>query len=608
MVHAVLHTVTSRIIKRSAATRAAYLERIRAAKRLHPGRTALGCANQAHGFAACVPGDKAQLRVGTGPSLGIVTAYNDMLSAHQPYEHYPDLIRAAAREAGGVAMVAGGVPAMCDGITQGEAGMELSLFSRDVIALATAVALSHNTFDAAVFLGICDKIVPGLVIGALSFGHLPAVFIPGGPMTSGLPNDEKNRIRKLYAENKVDRATLLEAEAKSYHAPGTCTFYGTANTNQMMMEVMGLHLPGAAFVNPNTPLRAALTRAAAQRALALTALGNEYMPVGEMIDERSFANAIAALHATGGSTNHTLHLVAMAAAGGIILTWDDFADLAEITPLLARVYPNGTADVNYFSAAGGTGFVISQLLGAGLLHADVRTVMGQGLAAYAAEPVLDAQGALAWRPAPAQSGDASVLRPASAPFQSTGGMRVLNGNLGRAIMKTSALKPERHVIEAPVRIFHAQEDVQAAFRAGELNRDVVVVVRFQGPRANGMPELHKLMPPLGVLQDRGFAVALVTDGRLSGASGKVPAALHVTPEAAEGGPIAKLRDGDMVRVDGITSALIALVDEETFALRPPAAADLSASHTGSGRELFAAFRHAVGSADNGASIFATGGV
>ena len=596
--------VTERIVRRSNAGRSGYLKRLDAAMEPQPHRRLLGCANRAHGFAACGPGEKAVLRDGDGPSLGIVTAYNDMLSAHQPYEHFPELIRAAAREAGGVAQVAGGVPAMCDGITQGQKGMELSLFSRDVIALGTAVALSHATFDAAVYLGICDKIVPGLLIGALTFGHLPGVFIPGGPMPSGLPNSEKNRIRQLYAEGKVSRQELLETEAKSYHSPGTCTFYGTANTNQMMMEVMGVHLPGAAFVNPNTPLRDALTRAAAKRAIAITDTGNAFTPLGQMLDERSFVNAIVALHATGGSTNHTLHLIVMAAAAGIMLTWDDFSELAEATPLLAHVYPNGKADVNYFHAAGGTGFVIRELLEGGLLHDDVRTVFGRGLYAYATDPQLDAEGNLRWVPAPERSGDESVLRGLKNPFQPTGGLRVLNGVLGRAVIKTSAVAPERHVIEAPAQVFNDQEEVHAAFNAGALNRDVVVVVRFQGPKANGMPELHRLMPPLGVLQDRGYKVALVTDGRLSGASGKVPSALHVTPEAAEGGPIAKISDGDMIRVDGKTGRLEVLVPAEEFMARKPAVADLEPYHYGVGRELFAPFRRNVGTADTGATIFA----
>ncbi|MFK8254015.1 phosphogluconate dehydratase [Ancylobacter terrae] len=603
-VNARIGEVTERIAARSRDSRARYLDKIAAAAAKEPRRQGLGCANQAHGFAACSPGDKAMLRSGTGANLAIVTAYNDMLSAHQPYERYPDLIRAAARAAGGVAQVAGGVPAMCDGVTQGEAGMELSLFSREVIALATAVALSHQTFDAAVFLGICDKIVPGLVIGALAFGHLPAVFIPAGPMTSGLPNDEKAKIRQLFAEGKVGRDALLEAESLSYHGPGTCTFYGTANTNQMMMEIMGLHLPGASFVNPNTPLRDALTTAAAERAMAMTALGNDYVPIGRMLDEKAFVNGVVGLHATGGSTNHTLHIVAMAAAAGIKLSWDDFSDLADVVPLLCRVYPNGKADVNHFHAAGGMGFVIRSLLGEGLLHRDVETVWGGGLDAYTVEPVLTADGALGWRDGATASGDEAVLRGANAPFQATGGLKLLAGDIGRAVIKTSAVAPERHIIEGPARIFHAQEELQAAFKAGALKGDFVAVVRFQGPKANGMPELHKLMPPLGVLQDRGQKVALVTDGRLSGASGKVPAAIHVTPEAADGGPIARIREGDIVRVDAVAGTITVKVDPAEWAAREAVSADLSHFHSGVGRELFAPFRAAVGTADEGATIFA----
>ena len=602
-VHARLAEVTERIARRSRDGRTRYLERIAAAASAGPRRQHLGCANQAHGFAACGTDDKAMLRGGQGANLAIITAYNDMLSAHQPYETYPALIRAAARQVGGVAQVAGGVPAMCDGITQGEAGMDLSLFSREVIALSTAVALSHQTFDAAVYLGICDKIVPGLVIGALSFGHLPAVFIPAGPMTSGLPNDEKSRIRQLFAEGKVSRAELLDAEAASYHGPGTCTFYGTANTNQMMMEIMGLHLPGASFVNPNTPLREALTTEAARRAMSITALGNDFTPLGRMLDERVFVNAIAGLHATGGSTNHTLHIVAMAAAAGLKLTWTDFSDLAEVVPLLTRVYPNGKADVNHFQAAGGMSVVIRELIGEGLLHDDVATVFGTGLGAYTNEPVLSADGLIAWRDGPAASADESVLRGARSPFHATGGLRVLDGDLGRAIIKTSAIAAERHVIEAPARVFHSQEEFQAAFRAGQLSGDLVAVVRFQGPKANGMPELHKLMSPLGVLQDRGQKVALVTDGRLSGASGKVPAAIHVTPEAAEGGAIAKLRDGDRIRVDAV-SGLIEVLGDADWRSRRPVVADLGSSHVGVGRELFAPFRNHVGPAEAGATIFA----
>jgi phosphogluconate dehydratase len=596
--------ITDRIVRRSHDGRARYLDRIARAASPKGRRQALGCANQAHAFAACGPTDKDRLKDGITPNLAIVTAYNDMLSAHQPYERFPQLIRDAAREAGATAQVAGGVPAMCDGVTQGEAGMELSLFSRDVIALATAVALSHQTFDAAVFLGVCDKIVPGLVIGALSFGHLPAVFIPAGPMTSGLPNDEKSRVRQLYAEGKATRAELLDAEMKSYHGPGTCTFYGTANTNQMLMEIMGLHLPGSSFVNPGTGLRDALTTEAARRALAITALGNNYTPVGRVLDEKAFVNGIVGLHATGGSTNLTIHLIAMAAAGGIALNWDDFSDLAEVTPLLTRVYPNGKADVNHFHAAGGMPFLIRELLDAGLLHEDVSTVWGQGLRGYAAEPGLAADGALEWRPAAEKTGNDSILRGANAPFQATGGLRVLHGDIGRAVMKTSAVAPERHIIEAPARVFHSQEELQAAFKAGTLDQDFVAVVRFQGPKANGMPELHKLMPPLGVLQDRGRRVALVTDGRMSGASGKVPAAIHVTPEAADGGAIALIRDGDIVRVDAVAGRIDVVVDPAEWAGREPAEADLTENHFGVGRELFGAFRASVGRADAGAAIFA----
>ena len=595
--------VTERIAERSRASRRAYLDRIDAAVAKGPTRKRLGCANFAHGFAACGAGDKDSLRDGTGPNLAIVTAYNDMLSAHQPFARFPDLIKEAARAVGGTSQVAGGVPAMCDGVTQGEKGMELSLFSRDVIALSTAVALSHDMFDAAVYLGVCDKIVPGLLIGALSFGHLPAVFLPAGPMPSGLPNDEKSKVRQLYAEGKASRADLLAAEARAYHAPGTCTFYGTANTNQMLMEIMGLHLPGASFVNPNTPLRDALTMLGVKRALELTALGNEFTPIGHVIDERAVVNGVVGLNATGGSTNLTIHFIAMAAAAGIALTWEDFADLAEVTPLLARIYPNGKADVNHFHAAGGMGVLIRELEGEGLLHGDARTVWGERLVDYAIEPHLDDAGEVQWRPAASKSGDASVLRGADDPFQPTGGLRVLQGRLGRAVIKTSAVAPERHVIEAPARVFHSQEELHAAFRAGELDRDFVAVLRFQGPKAIGMPELHKLMPPLGVLQDRGHKVALVTDGRLSGASGKVPSAIHVTPEAAAGGAIGKIRDGDVIRLDARAGRLDVLVSDDVWSNRGHAEADLSHAHVGMGRELFAAFRGGVGAADEGAAIF-----
>lgn len=591
--------VTERIIERSAGPRAAYLARMRAARDTGPARAHLSCSGQAHAYAASGPDKERLAQTGAG-NLAIVTAYNDMLSAHQPFERFPDLIRAAARDAGGTAQVAGGVPAMCDGVTQGETGMELSLFSRDVIAIAASVALSHNTFDTAVFLGVCDKIVPGLVIAAQAFGHLPAVFLPAGPMTSGLPNDEKARIRQQFAAGEVDRDTLLAAEMAAYHGPGTCTFYGTANTNQMLMEFMGLHLPGASFVTPNTDLRDALTREGAARALSLSALGNAYTPVCDILDERAFVNGIVGLNATGGSTNLLIHLVAMARAGGIILDWQDFSDLSEVTPLLARVYPNGLADVNHFHAAGGLGYMIGELLDAGLLHPDTRTVAGGGLAAYTREPVL-ADGALTWRDGARHSLNDAILRPASDPFQPTGGLKRLTGSLGTAVIKISAVAPEHHVVEAPVRVFDDQEAVKTAFRAGELKGDLVVVVRFQGPKANGMPELHSLTPLLSILQGRGQKVALVTDGRMSGASGKVPAAIHVCPEALDGGPIARLRDGDIVRVDAVAGTLDILTPGVDT--RPPAAADLSHNQAGMGRELFAAFRTRVGTADTGATIF-----
>jgi phosphogluconate dehydratase len=602
--HPVLQEVTERIAERSRPTRTAYLERIAAARGDGPKRRHLSCGNLAHGFAACGAGDKARLSGDATPNIGIVTAYNDMLSAHQPYERYPELIRRIAREAGATAQVAGGVPAMCDGITQGQAGMELSLFSRDVIALSAAVALSHDMFDAGLYLGICDKIVPGLMIAALSFGHLPAIFVPSGPMPSGLPNEEKSKVRQRYAEGKATREELLEAESKSYHSPGTCTFYGTANSNQMLMEIMGMHLPGSSFVNPDTPLRDALTGAAVRRALAISALGEEYTPVGHVIDERSIVNGVIGLNATGGSTNHLLHLVAIAAAAGIRLELEDFDAISRVTPLLARVYPNGYADVNHFHAAGGMPFLIGTLLDAGLLHGDVTTVWGKGLDDYRKTPTLDADGALAWND-PGDSGNTNILRPAGEPFQADGGLRVLEGNLGRSVIKVSSVPEDRHVIEAPAVIFHDQNDVRAAFERGELDRDFVAVVRFQGPRAIGMPELHKLTPTLGVLQGRGHRVALVTDGRMSGASGKVPAAIHVSPEAVDAGPLGKVRDGDMIRLDADAGTLDALVEADEWAAREAVHADLSASHTGLGRELFALMRNAVGTADSGASVFGT---
>jgi phosphogluconate dehydratase len=595
--------VTERLILRSKSSRARYLERMDAQRSNQPKRKSLGCANIAHAFAACGPHDKNELRNGDGPNLAIVTSYNDMLSAHQPFEHYPDIIRKAAREAGGTAQVAGGVPAMCDGVTQGETGMDLSLFSRDVIALSTAIALSHQMFDAAVYLGVCDKIVPGLIMGALNFGHLPAVFIPAGPMTTGMNNDEKGKIRQLYAEGKVDRAALLEAEAQSYHGPGTCTFYGTANSNQMLMEIMGLHMPGSTFINPGTPLRDEITKASAKQAMSLTALGNRYTPLSQIYDEKSVVNGVVGLMATGGSTNHTMHVIAMAAAAGIILTWDDLAELSHTVPLLTRIYPNGTADVNHFNAAGGMGFLIRELLGAGLLHNDVTTIMGKGLENYLAEPKLDAAGRLAWSDAATKSADTKVLQEVKSAFQPTGGLNVLKGNLGTAVIKSSSIPKDRHVVEAPAKVFHSQEELHAAFKAGDLNCDHVAVVRFQGPKACGMPELHRLTPPLAVLQNRGLNVALVTDGRMSGASGKVPAAIHVTPEAVDGGPIGRIRDGDIIRIDADAGTLEVLVDAVEFAARPLATADLSKNNWGTGRELFAAFRKLAGPADQGASIF-----
>ncbi|KIC37851.1 phosphogluconate dehydratase [Leisingera sp. ANG-M7] len=594
-----LAAVTERIVLRSEATRTAYLERMRSAKGKGPARAHLSCSGQAHAYAASGP-DQQTLAEGSKGHLGIVTAYNDMLSAHQPFETYPALIRDAVRKAGGTAQVAGGVPAMCDGVTQGEAGMELSLFSRDTIAMAAGVALSHNVFDAAVFLGVCDKIVPGLIIGAQAFGHIPAVFLPAGPMTSGLANDEKAQIRQKFAAGEISREELLKAEMAAYHGPGTCTFYGTANTNQMLMEFMGLHLPGSSFVNPGTPLREALTVEGAKRALSLSALGNNHTPVCEVLDEKAFANGIVGLMSTGGSTNLLIHLIAMARAGGIILDWQDFAELSEAVPLLAKVYPNGLADVNHFHAAGGLGYMIGELLKAGLLHPDTRTVAGEGLEHYTQEPFLSEDG-LTFRPGPGQSLNDAVLRPTDAPFQKTGGLKRLTGNLGTSVIKVSAVAKEHQVIEAPARVFHDQEEAKAAFKAGELTGDVIIVVRFQGPKANGMPELHSLTPFLGILQGRGQKVALVTDGRMSGASGKIPSAIHVVPEALDGGPISRIRDGDLLRLDAVKGTLEVLT--ETALNRSPATADLSAYQHGTGRELFSLFRRSVASADEGASVF-----
>ena len=544
--------------------------------------------------------DKLMLQQERQPNVGVITAYNDMLSAHQPYEHYPERIRAAARAVGATAQVAGGVPAMCDGVTQGESGMELSLFSRDVIALATAVGLSHNVFDAALFLGVCDKIVPGLFMGALQFGHLPAVFVPAGPMTSGLSNDEKSKVRQQYAEGRVDRKALLAAEQAAYHGAGTCTFYGTANSNQMLMEIMGLHLPGSSFVNPGTPLREALTTAAVQRAVALSQSKDMQTGMGYQIDAKVIVNGIVGLLATGGSTNHTMHLIAMARAAGLIVNWDDFSELSACVPLLARVYPNGSADVNHFQAAGGMGFLMRQLLGAGLLHEDVHTVMGHGLKRYTVEPWLN-DGQLDWRPVPAQSADDAVLRPVSNPFSADGGLRLLQGNLGRAVIKVSAVKPEHRSVRAPAVVVTDQKELLQLFKDGKLERDFVAVVRNQGPQANGMPELHKLTPVLGLLQDRGFHVALVTDGRMSGASGKVPAAIHVSPEAVNGGAIGKVQNGDMITLDCERQLLSLDISDAELAARVAPAPDLSANQRGTGRDLFALFRAHAMHAEEGAS-------
>ena len=598
--HPVLAAVTDRIRQRSAALRGAYLQRVQAMRQRPRGVDRMGCANVAHAFAGMDGREKIRVVAERAPHIGIVSAYNDMLSAHQPYEGYPALIRETAMKLGATAQVAGGVPAMCDGVTQGYAGMELSLFSRDTIAMSTAIALSHDVFDAVLLLGICDKIVPGLLIGALHFGHLPCVFVPAGPMASGLSNSDKAKVREQAAQGLVGRDELLQAEQAAYHSPGTCTFYGTANSNQMLLEAMGLHLPGAAFVAPGTPLREALTREAVSTVLSLRD-GPDAQPIGLLVDERCIVNAMVALLATGGSTNHLIHWVAVARAAGLLIDWTDFAELSAVVPLLARVYPNGSADVNHFQAAGGPGFVIRELLDAGLMH-EVGAVNRGGLRAQARQPVL-ADGALRFDPLPADSGDLSVLRGAQAPFSATGGLKLLEGNLGRAVIKVSAVPEDRHVVEAPAIVFDSQEALQAAFKAGELERDFIAVVRFQGPKANGMPELHKLTPPLAVLQGKGFRVALVTDGRMSGASGKVPAAIHASPEALAGGPLAKVRSGDLLRLDAVAGTLSALVDAADWEVRVPAVRDdaLAAVHAHDmGRELFAGLRRNVNSAEEGA--------
>ena len=597
--------VTERIIQRSKTSRACYLARIHSAAVKGPRRGDLPCGNQAHAFAACSTEDKQALKQSSGlqavANVAIVSAYNDMLSAHQPFENTPRLIKQAAAEAGAVAQFAGGVPAMCDGVTQGMPGMELSLFSRDLIAMSTAVALSHDMFDAALYLGVCDKIVPGLLIGALSFGHLPAIFIPAGPMPSGMPNDEMARARALFSEGKIDREALLDAESASYHIPGTCTFYGTANSNQMLMEIMGIHLPGASFVNPNTPLREALTVQAVQQVCKFTTAGDDFRPLGEMVNEKAIVNGIIGLLATGGSTNHTIHLIAIAKAAGICLQWEDFSSLSEVIPSLTRIYPNGLADINHFQAAGGMGYLMATLLDAGLLHGDLLGVaVERGLAEYCQEPYLKA-GKLAWRAAPKESLDTQVLRPACDPFQPDGGLKTITGNLGRGVIKVSALSIEQRLVEAPARVFESQAALSAAFAAGELECDFIAVVTFQGPKSNGMPELHKLMTPLGVLQDRGFKVALVTDGRLSGASGKVPAAIHMSPECADGGALARVRNGDRLRLNATTGELTLLGDQASFEKRIVSRSASDENLWGMGRELFEVFRRNTSSAETGAS-------
>lgn len=594
--------VTQRIIERSKATRTAYLQKIEDATLNKVTRSKLPCSNLAHGFAACCIEDKNDLKNILKSNIGIISSYNDMLSAHKPYELYPEQIRKVLNEVGAVGQMAGGVPAMCDGVTQGEPGMELSLISRDIIAMSVAVGLSHNMFDGALYLGICDKIVPGLLVGALTYGHLPAIFVPAGPMPSGLSNKEKVRIRQLYSEGKASREDLLESEAASYHSSGTCTFYGTANSNQMVIELMGLHLPGSAFVNPETTLRFELTNAAAKQITRLTKQSGNYMPIGKMVDERVIVNGLIALLATGGSTNLTMHIVAIAKAAGIIVNWDDISELSTVIPLLCRIYPNGPADINYFQAAGGTSLLVRELLEGGLLHEDVETVVGRGLSHYIKEPILE-NGKLIFREGPNQSLDENVITSIKKPFNSHGGLKVMSGNIGRAVMKTSAIAPEHQIIEAPAVVFNSQYDLDDDYKAGKLDKDCVVVVRYQGPKAIGMPELHKLITPLGVLQDRGYKVALLTDGRLSGASGKVPAAIHVTPEAYDGGLLSKIKNGDMIRVNGQTGEITLLVDETELAKRQPHRFDLSNSHIGYGRELFTIIRENLTSAEEGAVSF-----
>ncbi|MEO9700513.1 phosphogluconate dehydratase [Marinobacter alexandrii] len=600
--HPTVDKVTQRIIERSRSSRQDYLDRMDQLKAQSPHRSSLSCGNLAHGFAACSQGDKDTLKFMNKANVAIVSAYNDMLSAHQPYEKFPDMIRKAAHDMGSVAQFAGGTPAMCDGVTQGQPGMELSLFSRDTIAMSTAVAMSHNMFDATLLLGICDKIVPGLLIGSLSFGYLPTVLVPAGPMPSGLPNKEKQRIRQLYAEGKIGKEELLEAESKSYHSPGTCTFYGTANSNQLLVEVMGLHLPGSAFVNPNTPLRDRLTQAATEQVIKLSKPHGGNLGLGDMVDEKNIVNALVALLVTGGSTNHTIHWIAIARAAGIIIDWNDYAELSSVVPSMTRIYPNGQEDVNAFHEAGGTPFLIRELLNGGYLHNDVETVMGHGLVRNTQQPELEGD-KLVWKPAPEKSLRPDVLSSASEPFAPDGGMRVLDGNLGRGVIKVSAVAEEHQIVEAPAVVLNDQNDLKAAFDAGDLDKDCVVVVRFQGPKANGMPELHKLTPYLGVLQDRGFKVALVTDGRMSGASGKVPAAIHVYPEALDGGPLARVKDGDWICVDAKAGSLRIDIDDTELAKRESVKPDLSAYHHGYGRELFGWMRRSASTPEQGASFF-----
>ncbi|MBU3016270.1 phosphogluconate dehydratase [Paraglaciecola agarilytica] len=601
--NSIIQEVTQRIIERSQDSRKAYLDKIEKARLQGPHRGTLSCGNLAHGFAACGAEDKADLRSMTKSNIAIISSYNDMLSAHQPYHDYPEILKKAIQQVGSVAQFAGGVPAMCDGVTQGNAGMDLSLMSRDVIAMSTAVALSHNMFDGTLMLGICDKIVPGLLIGGLSFGHLPTIFVPAGPMPSGIPNKEKARVRQMYAEGKVGREELLEAESQSYHSAGTCTFYGTANSNQLVVETMGLHLPGSSFVNPGTPLREALTDAAARQVTRITDLGEDYRPIGHIVDAKAIVNGLVALLATGGSTNHTMHLVAVAKAAGYTINWDDFSDISDAVPLLTRIYPNGSADINHFTAAGGMALLFRELLNAGLLHNDVKTICGDGLERYTQEPKLE-NGELVWRDGPTESFDKEVVASVEKPFKPDGGLSVLTGNLGRAVMKTSALREPHCKIKAPAVVFEDQFELAAAFKAGDLNKDCVVVVRFQGPSAIGMPELHSLTPPLGVLQDKGFKVALVTDGRMSGASGKVPAAIHLTPEALKGGLIAKVQNGDVIELDTQTGHMTLHVDEAELTAREAKVTDVASHQIGMGREMFAGMRSTLTGAEQGAcSLF-----